>query len=109
MDGYDEIMFRSKRLKERIISGVYFLIFKDEIVYIGSSYDILNRIKHHCKDVKKVFNRYSYIEYGNLKQMESDELEYILNFKPRYNKKHNPDVFYSTQCKKARALNSRTL
>ena len=42
------------------IKGVYFLYKNDELVYIGSSKNILERIPKHLKD--KDFNFYKYIE-----------------------------------------------
>lgn len=97
-----QILELSKSIKNPIIKGVYFLIFKDKIVYVGYSKDILKRVKAHNKDIKKIFNKISYVTYEDDEQMKNDEREYIAYIKPRYNKRDNPDVFYPTQTLLAR-------
>lgn len=65
--------------------GIYFLIQDDEIVYIGQSVHIPNRLKTH-QGGEKVFNKVFFVECsGN----DLDELEkhYIRSFTPKLNKK----------------------
>ena len=66
--------------------GVYILINKNEIVYVGKSDDILLRLRHHLKDPNKIFTHY-YIIKTNFKTKKSNWLEgeFIMKFKPRYN------------------------
>lgn len=74
------VIERSKPIDK--ISGVYFLIQDDEIVYVGQSKDVDSRILAHSAD--KVFTR-SYV----LKAREEDLLwlegMYIQKFRPKYN------------------------
>ncbi len=62
--------------------GVYFLIHKDTVIYVGKSVDVLRRINQHRRD--KVFQRWSVIrcERHELNALES---EYIRALRPRYN------------------------
>ena len=68
------------------IRGIYFLIDKEEIVYIGKSKDIHFRISTHLENPDKIFTHY-YIIKTNLKTNRSLwlESEYIMKFKPKYN------------------------
>lgn len=69
----------------RRLDGVYFLIDGDEVVYVGITSDIHNRIIQHIQENKKVFNRYAFIECedGHCEI----EANYIAKLKPKYNKK----------------------
>jgi excinuclease UvrABC nuclease subunit len=68
--------------------GIYFLLWMDEIVYVGQSVDVRTRIDQHTvgdeRHEVKNFNRYFFI------QCEPEELNrleayYILKFRPKYN------------------------
>ena len=67
--------------------GVYFLIEKDEIVYVGQSVNVFARVSHHYQDGEKVFDSFCYIscEKEELNILES---LYILIFQPRCNGYH---------------------
>lgn len=67
------------------IPGVYFLYRKNDIVYIGSSKDIFNRLEYHYKDEVKVFDSYSYVEI-NENEYEIMERFLINKYLPIYNK-----------------------
>lgn len=74
------------------ISGVYFLIRKGELIYIGSSDDINKRLKHHKKHSFFKFDKFSIYPlplYNNL--LKRTERECIKKFKPKYNCQYNPD------------------
>jgi hypothetical protein len=70
--------------------GVYFLIDCQEIVYVGKSINVKNRLRQHSEsgqygmEYEKNFNRFFFI---NCQLEELDELEayYILKFRPKYN------------------------
>lgn len=66
--------------------GVYYLTDKKEIVYIGQSIDIEDRIKQH-KNSSKVFDDFHCVE---CKKEELDEFECneIIKHKPKYNIRH---------------------
>ena len=68
----------------KIISGVYFLFDKDELVYVGCSNDIFKRIIQH--EGKKVFDSYSYIELSNEEEIMLCEGVLIDKYIPKYNK-----------------------
>lgn len=67
---------------------VYLLWDRDEVVYVGQTFDIKTRIQAHLKD--KDFNQISIIECT---KEEIDEVENhnITTLKPKYNKKDNPN------------------
>lgn len=69
-------------------SGVYFLIDKDEIVYIGMSSNLFARIGRHIFDGDRVFTKYTIIEMpqSDIKRFESELIE---RYKPKYNISEN--------------------
>lgn len=72
---------------KKITGGIYFLYNDDELVYIGKSQNIFQRIGTHIKEGIKEFNNWDYQEIDN--ENERSELEgYLINvFKPKYNEK----------------------
>lgn len=72
--------------------GVYVLLQDSEVVYVGQSIDVSQRIRRHVKEGKKIFDEVRVIEYEkqDLLQRES---ELISLFKPKYNKTKT-DGFY---------------
>jgi|GEM_PF-3277104 len=89
----EQIIELSNPSRREVISGVYFLIYKEEIVYIGSAFDILSRIQMHKEGKRFMFNRMFIIrcepkdKIGRLKI----ERNYIEKFKPKNNIALNPD------------------
>lgn len=69
------------------ITGIYFLLRKDRVVYVGKSTNILGRICKHTYN----FDGYSYIECAK-EELDLYEVAYITKFKPRYNTNHNRPV-----------------
>lgn len=67
------------------LSGVYFLIYEKEVVYVGSSQSAISRIDHHRKGNKIIFD-YHYIISCNKKNLAPLENHYIFKFCPKYNK-----------------------
>lgn len=63
---------------------VYALWDKGEIVYIGKSENVYNRINNHTKD--KVFDEYSLIDCETEGQMGLLESNLIISLDPKYNK-----------------------
>lgn len=74
------------------IRGIYFLIYKKKIIYIGSGFDIRTRIEEHIQNKKKRFDSY-YILKRDLKrlQLAREEAQYIQHYKPIHNRTSNPD------------------
>jgi hypothetical protein len=62
-------------------TGVYFLVWNDEVVYVGQSVNVYSRITHHSS---KEFDKYAYIPCH---EDALDRLEslYIHCFRPRLN------------------------
>ena len=87
----EDILKNSIRYKT--IIGIYFLINKKEIVYIGSSISCLKRINSHF--YSKTFNSYFVIRCEKEKLLKY-ESEYIFKFEPKYNSviptKDNPTI-----------------
>lgn len=91
MESKEFIISHSKKIKEPIISGVYFLINQyDEIVYIGQAANLLNRLKVHRANTNLAFNRWYFIEENDSLERNSLELQYIANFTPKFNIRDNP-------------------
>lgn len=69
------------------ISGVYFLIDNQTIVYVGQSNNVGNRVLVHKQEGRIKFDKFSYI------QCELDELNIIESlYIHAYRPKHNGDV-----------------
>ena len=76
-----------------MINGVYFLIYKNEIVYIGRSKNIKNRLKQHKKSILFKFDSYSFYHVHRLSKESTYVIEKacIKKYKPKYNISCNPD------------------
>jgi excinuclease UvrABC nuclease subunit len=73
--------------------GIYHLFKDDELVYIGMSKNICNRLLDHLRDEKKDFN---YCLWFVIKEKTVDEIfqiekRMIKYWKPKYNQTHNYD------------------
>jgi hypothetical protein len=79
-----EELLQLPKLKPQEICGVYFLFLKDQLIYIGSSYNIFQRINIHKKS--KIFDCFSFIQTSK-DERQFLEQEYINRFKPDLNKK----------------------
>jgi len=92
--------------------GVYFLLQKEAVVYVGQSIDIKSRIKAHKKDKSKIFDDFMYIECKK-ELLKTSEEAFILKHNPIFNikraeitiekkktkkktKKHNMKMFQVT-------------
>ena len=68
-------------------SGVYFLFYNDELVYIGQGWNCLLRVAEHTrKDSDKVFNRWNFIPVQDERERLAFEAQLRRQFKPRFNK-----------------------
>ena len=68
-----------------VYCGVYFLFDYHELVYIGCSNDIYNRLEFHMKDDSKQYTKFSFIEYA-VDDMKIVERFLINKYLPKYNK-----------------------
>lgn len=89
-------MFSLKNLRDvRLSRGIYALVQDKELVYIGRSYNIYERILEHSFEDKKEFNRvFALVHSQNkgddrVKKADTEELQevaLISLMKPKYNK-----------------------
>jgi len=77
-----------KKLKEKPLRGIYFLILNKTVVYVGQSNNIAVR-SHTHKDKK--FNHILYIE-SDKNSLNNLEAHYIIAFHPEYNKTHQDEI-----------------
>lgn len=75
-----------KTLINPIICGIYFLVNKDEVIYVGKSINIVIRILSHYRS-PKIFTSIKYLEC-NEKDLDKLETHYIVALKPKYNNTH---------------------
>lgn len=73
-------------------SGIYFLIWRNKIIYIGQSIDLDRRMYEH-RWVR--FSYYREIECHPSKLREYEK-RLIVYFRPRYNRWLNPDFLGTT-------------
>ena len=80
------------------IKGIYFLMNKKEVVYVGQSIDIVQRVHSHrfptgtSSGILKEFTHAKYKPYDYDKETrENLELKFIKRLKPIYNINGNPD------------------
>ena len=66
------------------ISGVIFLIDKNDIVFIGHSKDVVGNVLKHIDTNKKQFDSYAFIEVPEEK-LSDVAAHYMTIFNPRYN------------------------
>jgi len=77
--------------------GIYFLINKEIVLYVGSSLYINKRIHIHNKNTNINFDRLFIIEYLDDLEMRNDEIRYIQKLTPKYNIKDNPLLIQENQ------------
>lgn len=72
---------------------VYCLIYKNKIVYIGQTTNVVGRIKQHIKENQKEFDSWNVVKkvpYGaTADELLDYEKYYIKLFSPKYNIQHN--------------------
>lgn len=68
---------------ESQLNGVYFLLDKNKIVYVGQTTMGLARTFHHLKN--KIFDSYYFMPCP-IELLNNVESEYIIKFNPKYNK-----------------------
>ncbi|MBC8485860.1 MAG: hypothetical protein ISS80_04270 [Candidatus Cloacimonetes bacterium] len=79
----ESILNKSKKIWQEI-QGIYFLIEKNDIVYVGQSSEIIHRISNHAKDGNYNFDEFSYIKCPK-EFLDNLEAYYIYTFKPKFN------------------------
>ncbi len=104
--GIEEILANKQAINPKI-TGIYFLIKGAEIVYVGQSVDILNRIAQHSKDVLKDFDSFSILECPT-ELLLTLEAHFIYKFRPRLNTSLPTNNLYKSfqQIKKLHDINA---
>jgi len=97
-----------KSIKINTLRGVYFLYMDDELVYIGQSKNIPNRITNHLQENSKNFNSYKTIIVDESQELTPIEDFYIRKYKPKYNKANAIEAPYQKSTKKPQILKYST-
>lgn len=89
----NEILENQISLNPFKLAAIYFLIYKNKIIYIGSTSNLNNRLISHRKNKRMKFDSLSFIrfEVDQNKEMRALESLYIQKFKPKFNIEFNPD------------------
>ena len=90
-----KLVFPKKfRVSDISISGIYFIVRKNKIVYIGKSVNIFSRLNSEHKYLS--FHKYDYIRFIQCKKSLIDRYEkrWILKFKPEFNHKYVSTYFW---------------
>jgi excinuclease UvrABC nuclease subunit len=77
----------ARHLKKKMI-GIYFLIYKNEVVYVGASIHVFRRISTHkgknLDRIKKEFDHYCYLKCKEEELLYLEKV-FIDFYKPLYN------------------------
>lgn len=74
--------------------GIYFLFHKDELVYVGRSWNVYARIQQHVNECEKVFDR-SFVQLVPIGTSTARlERQYIRDLQPKYNYEAKGMRFY---------------
>lgn len=87
----NEILNNKIEFEKYNFQGVYFLINKNKIIYIGSSISVGTRLYMHRKNKRIKFDSWYYIKFPCLVDLRFYEAKYIYELRPRYNIEFNPD------------------
>lgn len=82
-----DFISRNKKSVEDYLSEeyfVYFLLDKNEIVYVGKTVNFNQRLKHHMQSKK--FDSYFLLKCESQSEIDKLEFDYIVKFEPKYNK-----------------------
>lgn len=91
----EEILSHKRDKKNYQVSGIYYLIKGDEIVYVGQARNIFSRISTHIMEKEKDFDYCTVISipYENLSEVETEE---IFKHRPIYNTNIPRNNIYKT-------------
>ena len=95
MKELDQILENQITLNPYKFPAIYFLICKNNIIYIGSTSNLNNRLLSHRKNKRMMFDSVSFIKFEIEHDIEMRYLEklYIEKFKPKFNIEFNPDCY----------------
>lgn len=81
--GLNELLARARQGTDEFC-GVYFLIYRREVVYVGSSVHVLHRVRTHQRSEKGFFTHWAFVECEE-QSLDAVERAYILALRPRLN------------------------
>ncbi|MFN2455414.1 MAG: hypothetical protein ABR577_14455 [Pyrinomonadaceae bacterium] len=90
-----DLILANKRPIYPKVTGIYFLIRGSEIVYVGQSVDIMNRIAQHSREALKEFDSFSMLECP-AEYLATLEAYFIFKFRPRLNSSLPPNQLYKS-------------
>ena len=79
----NNLVFANNKINIKSVRGIYFLFDGPTLVYIGQSENIFKRVPIHLETKK--FDSWNYIEFVE-EDLNILEAEFILKYKPKYNK-----------------------
>ena len=85
----NQIVKNSKDVETFIGGGIYFLINKKQVVYVGISDQFVTRLKQHISENLKTFSHISTISLDDRTEMVRVEKRYIKKLRPLHNVMHN--------------------
>lgn len=88
-DDVDDGLLTARQINNRAIPikaviGIYFLLSGSEVIYIGQSINLIERIGNHLRNSNMSFDSYSFVE-ANESDLNELELKYIKKYRPRMN------------------------
>ena len=72
------------------VSGIYFLLQGEKLVYVGETSCVITRIMQHQQD--KEFDGFRFLRIDNVERRLELEAVYIRRYAPKYNIAHNPTI-----------------
>lgn len=83
-------------IRELEYCGIYFLIFRSEIVYVGQSLDVKSRVNVHLGEGRIKFSSYNW-EPCPQDRLNEVEARYIWDLEPKLNVTLPPTQIFQTQ------------
>lgn len=84
MSGDKKTLISEETVATEVNPGIYHLLYKGEVVYVGQSMNMQARVGAHVTEGTKLFDSYRLYAYdGDLNELEAEE---IIKHKPKYNK-----------------------
>ena len=84
----DEIQIGSVAIDYKpTASGVYFLLRKGVVVYVGQAKNVKARLRAHTADPEKDFDAYAWVRC-EIEHLDTLEALYIMTLRPEQNKRH---------------------
>jgi hypothetical protein len=95
---YPEIMRCAIDKKALTMTGIYYLIDGNEIVYIGQGVNVWGRIGTHIAENSKVFDSFFFV-FVPSEDLDDYETNEIIKYNPKYNEKLSSSKEFVTTLK----------